>query len=272
MEQFKITQTQIKQLKNPQYKFYYLEVMDQEGRWWYLNGDFITLSEIQKIEQNEISKKFINTALYSMGNRIERQLEPLKITKTEIKKSEHPNFNFYYLDVMDQYGRWWSLSGYSRGIDKSTKIEIEEIEKFELQKGIINIDLYYIDDSRLVEKIIRDEAISYVFTLNCNEDYDTDVYLGFVHIISIDGLEYVHFKEFNNYEEIKTFALKIKDTGIVNLSYWKCLGYYDWEGDSHNEFEEKFYYDDSEDRADQDVLNMIESDRLADGTVPGFRD
>lgn len=233
------------------YPFYYLEVIDQDGDWWYLPGDSITWAEIKDIQEIEMEKKIIDINLYKRGNRIESKMEPLIITKTAIKQSQHPNFDFYYLEARDQYGRWWSWRGDSSTLDEPNFEEIINIETQELRKGIINLDLYYFCDDRIVERIKRKEEVEYVFSFNmgdeCGDNCIDENVGGYVQIITKNGLTYAHDKVFYDYEKLKKFALKIKEKGIVNLEFWRCFGSYDgWEGDSHLEFEERGQYVDEE--------------------------
>lgn len=202
-------------------------------------------------------------------------IEPLLITNTQIQECKHETYKgYYYLNVMDQYGRWWSWIGDSNSNEKSSNEYIRKIEIQELNKTIIDIDLYSILSDAEIGHIKRHEEILYVFSYDMYADSPTDKYAGYVLAITKDELLYAHNKVFDNYEDLKKLALKIKESGIVNLEFWKCLGLYTWndENNEYEEFEEIYYYDDSEDRADQDVLDMIDADRLSDGIVPGFRD
>ena len=133
------------------------------------------------------------------------------------------------------------------------------------------MDLYYICDTELMSYIKRHEEVLYIYSNIC-EEMPIDKYVGYVRAITKDNLVYEHGKEFDNYESLKKFALKIKDRGIINLEFWECLYSYEFAGNEHEEFEEKYnYYYDPEAKANQDVLDMIESDRMQDGTVPGYR-
>jgi hypothetical protein len=61
-----------------------------------------------------------------------------------------------------------------------------------------------------------------------------------LYVITEGSLYYEHPKIFYNYEKFEEFALKVKDKGIVNLSYWTCMGSYDRENTFiHEEFEEE---------------------------------
>ncbi len=167
---------------------------------------------------------------------------------------------------------FWKENGEQRAISGSRIKEVTyESEEYHALYG----------SNKVTEtKIINSKnQVLYIYTYDMtsgkygNNYLDTDnEYLGYVLAITKDGLEYRHEKTFHSYEKIKEFALKIKDNGVINLEFWKCLGDYDWENDAHEELEEDYYDDGSEDRANQDVLDMIEADRLPDNTVPGFRD
>lgn len=180
-------------------------------------------------------------------------IEPLVITSTNIQQSQHPKFNHYYLEVIDQYGRCWS---YRSPKDRPTLEEITHIEKAELKKVVINIEKYYI---RLAENPInpnRHEEILYVYTYDINSgEYGNhyietkDKYEGYVLIITKDLLEYKHNKKFNSYADIEKFALKIKKAAIVNLKFWECNGDFEaWESNIYLEFEEQYNdYDEDDD-------------------------
>lgn len=196
-----------------------------------------------------IGKEYIIKALKQYTTVI----EPLVITSTNVKQSQHPKFNHYYLEVKDQYGRCWS---YRSANEKPTLEEISDIEKKELISVVIDIEKYYIHFSN-DEKIInpnRHEEILYVYTYDINSrEYGNnyietkDKYEGYVLVITKDLLEYQHNKKFNSYTEIEKFALKIKKSAIVNLKFWDCNGeYQDWDNNIHLEFEEQHDHTDDD--------------------------
>jgi hypothetical protein len=193
-------------------------------------------------------------------------VEPLLIAKTQIKEY---NQGDYYLKVMDQYGRWWEWKGENSN-KKQTFIDMQKILADELKKTIIDIDLYNICDREVMHYIKRHEEVLYIYS-NFYEEMPIDGYVGCVRAITKDCLVYEHERLFDDYENLKKFALKIKDRGIINLEFWECLYIYDFSGHEYEEFEKRYNYCDPEDKANQDVLDMIESDRMQDGTVPGYR-
>ncbi len=163
--------------------------------------------------------------------------EPLKIIKTFIKSFSHSDT--YDLEVQDQYRRWWLYYGAS---DNLSLDEVEEIEAEELRKGIINLDLYYPDENRIVPRINREERVLRVLSHSKGEYFDDRTFIdefgACVAIVTYDGLEYIHDKVFYEYEDLKDLALKIKSKDIVNLKYWECIGVYEW--DEQNVFDNEF--------------------------------
>lgn len=183
--------------------------------------------------------------------------EALEIRKTFIKY--FPHSDMYHLEVQDQYDRWWIYRGadWNLSLDEAEKIEAEE-----LRKGIINLDLYHFDDDRIIERIKRQEKVLYVYSYSKGEHFDDRTFIdeagACVAAITDDGIEYVHDKVFQNYEDLKEFALKIKAKGIINLEFWRCIGSYDWEGNSYLEFEEDDYYqDESSEWSSRDIYNSL---------------
>ncbi len=185
--------------------------------------------------------------------------EPLKIIKTSIEYFSHSDR--YRLDIEDQYGRWWIYSGVHGSL---SLYEAEEIEAEELRKRIINLDLYYFDDDRIVERIKRQEEIMYVYKLNqygmYGEGFDSDNGAQVV-VMTKDFLEYIHDKIFYDYDKLKEFVLKIKAKGSINLEFWRCQGKYpgDEGGNSYlKEFEEKEeYYDEPHEWNTVDIYNSL---------------
>jgi len=177
-------------------------------------------------------------------------VEPLVITNTYIKQSQHPKFDHYYLEVTDQYGRYWS---YRSTNDKPTLEEITNITKIELENVVIDIEKYYIHfrDNEHIITPNRHEEILYVYTYDiyngeCGSNYieTNELYNGYIFVITKDSLEYKHNKLFNDYQSIKKFALKIKEYSVINLKYWECIGEFDgWGGNYYLEFEEQNNYD-----------------------------
>ncbi len=268
MKDYKIINSRIKQLENPNYPFYYLEVIDQDGNWWYLVGDSITWAEIKDIQDNEVRKGFIDTHLYERGNRVVSKMEPLIITETAIKQSQHPRFTFYYLEVKDQYGRWWNFRRNSDARDDSNFKEIVNIETQELRKGVINTDLYhFFMDDQVVKRIKRKEEVEYVYRMDygndCGEsweDHCVDPKQGSrACIMTVDGLDYIHDKFFYNYDKLKNFALKVKKRGVVNLEFWELIeGLDEWSMDRLYEFEEDRHSNyETEEWSMKDTYNVI---------------
>ncbi len=183
--------------------------------------------------------------------------EPLKMTDTFIK--HFPKSGYYNFEVEDQYGRWWIYRGLQDSLD-----EIEEIEAEELRKGILNLDLYYFDDDRIVERIKRQEEVMYLYRLNqygmYGEGFDSDNGAQVV-VMTKDGLEYAHDKIFYDYDKLKEFALKIKTKGSINLEFWRCQGNYPGDEGSNSylkEFEEKEeYYDEPHEWNTMDIYNLL---------------
>ena len=122
--------------------------------------------------------------------------EPLRITETFIRYFSQSDT--YHLEVQDQYERWWIYSGADWNLSLD---EAEEIEAEELRKGIINLDLYYFDDDRIIERIKRQEEVWYVYKLNkygyYGDGFDSDNGAEVV-VMTKDGLEYIHDKIFMN--------------------------------------------------------------------------
>lgn len=186
-------------------------------------------------------KEFILKAL----NAYTTIVEPLLIIKTKIEEYKHPTYKgCYYLEVMDQYGRWWSYRGDSSSNKKSTFEDMQKIASQEIDKAIINIDLFYVHYDENIGNIKRHEEILYVYTYDMyTGEYGnpyaekTDKYAGYVLAVTKDSLLYSHFKVFDNYQDAKQLALKIKNEGIVNLEFWTCLGNYDFESNCHEEYD-----------------------------------
>lgn len=196
-------------------------------------------------------KEFILKAL----NAYTTIVEPLLIIKTKIEEYKHPTYKgCYYLEVMDQYGRWWAWRGDSSVRERPTLSDIKKIETEEVYKSVIDIDLYYIKYDENIGKIKRHDEISYVYTYDMYSDSfggnfseEPDIYAGYTLVVTKDGLTYRHFKIFDKYQDVKQLALKIKKKVIVNLEFWTCLGSYEYDVDnSHKEFEETDNYDDHE--------------------------
>ncbi len=94
-----------------------------------------------------------------------------------------------------------------------------------------------------------------------------------LHVITKDDLYYRHNKEFTDFHKLEEFAIKVEQKAFINTKYWEYLGEYNYEYSAYidNNFQEDYYYDDSEERAIKEVDEMIEADTLPDGTVPGYR-
>ncbi len=192
-------------------------------------------------------KEFILKAL----NAYTTVVEPLLIANTKIEESKHPRYGgHYYLETMDQYGRWWNYRGDSSSNEKSTFEDMQKIASQEIDKAIIDIDLFYVHYDENIGNIKRHEEILYVYTYDMyTGEYGnpyaekTDKYAGYVLVVTKDSLLYSHFKVFDNYQDARQFALKIKHEGIVNLEFWTCLGDYNFECNYHEEFEENYDYD-----------------------------
>lgn len=191
---------------------------------------------------------------YSMSN-----TEPLKMTETFIR--HFPQSGYYDFEVQDQYERWWIYSG-----SQDSLAEIEEIEAEECRKDIINLDLYHLDDNRIVNKIKRHAEVMYVFGYNINSEVFQPDLGAEVRVIINEGrlsMEYSHDKIFHDYDKLKEFALKIKDKGIINLEFWNCLGSYEWEDNcsEHLEFEDKSeYYEEPREWGSMNIYNSLEGE------------
>ncbi len=183
--------------------------------------------------------------------------EPLKMIDTFIKY--FPKSGYYNFEVEDQYGRWWIY----RGLQDSLA-EIEEIGAEEVRKGIINLDLYWFDNDRIVSKIRRQEEVWYVYFLNIYGEYGTDYideHGANIMVTTKDGLEYMHDKVFHDYDKLKALALKIKEKGVINLEHWMCQG---WDDDTEGGtsylkvFEDKSeYYEEPREWSSQDIYNSL---------------
>lgn len=181
-------------------------------------------------------------------------IEPLLITNTKIEESKHTVYSGqYYLEIMDQYGRWWSYKGDDSSNEKSTFEYMQKIAIDQTNKAIIDVDLFYIRYDDNFQHIKRHEEVLYAYTYDMySEEYgmnyieQSDKYAGYILVITKDGLVYKHNKIFSNYEDIKQQALKIKNKNVVNLEFWTCFDRYHFDSEVHKEFEEKYDYDDNE--------------------------
>lgn len=217
----------------------------------YYNGVDKKGNKYTQLRWTKTGKNYILKALQAYTTIV----EPLLITNTKIQESTHPTYKgCYYLKVMDQYGRWWSLRGDSSIRERPSLDDIKKIEIEEVNKSILDTNLYYIQNDNIIDKIKRHEEISYVYTYDMNSDTfggnfseEPDIYAGYALVVTKDGLTYRHFKIFDNYQDVKKLALKTKKKGIVNLEFWTCLGKYEYDVDnSHKEFEEIDDYADHE--------------------------
>jgi len=201
-----------------------------------LKGYRLTVNQVScketEIWWTEAGKKYITKAL----NAYTSIVEPLLIVKTKVQELQHTShYTHYFLEVVDQYGRYWNYStaNFIPTLDDIKKIEIEELEK-----TILDINLYNLSPLEEHQKIKRHENIEYVYTSAIRSVN----YSGYVLVVAKNGLVYQHSKIFNNYESIKKFALKIKEIGTINLEFWECLGEYHWENNEHENLEEDYKY------------------------------
>lgn len=239
----------------------------------YYNGVDKKGNKYTQLRWTKAGRQFILKALKAYTTII----EPLLITNTKIQESKHPTYKgYYYLEVMDQYGRWWSYRGDSSSNEKSTFEDMQKIAIKEANKIIIDVDLFYVHCDGNIKNIKRHEEVLYVYTYDMySEEYGRnnvekiDKYAGYVLIVTKDLQEYRHFKIFDNYHDAKQLALKIKNKGIVNLQFWECLGDYYFENNYHEEFEEN-YYDDVHEYDMTDVYDVFATEKgeptyLSDG-------
>ncbi|MGA9045574.1 hypothetical protein [Sulfuricurvum sp.] len=216
----------------------------------YYNGVDKKGNKYTQLRWTKVGREFILKALKAYTTIV----EPLLITNTKIQEYKHPTYTGCYdLEVMDQYGRWWSYKGDSSSNEKSTFEDMQKIATQEINKAIIDIDLFYVHYDDNIKNIKRHEEVLYVYTYDMHsEEYGRnyvekiDKYAGYILIVTKDFLEYRHLKIFDNYQNAKQLALKIKNEGVVNLEFWTCLGNYCFESNYHEEFEEKCVYDDHE--------------------------
>ncbi len=217
----------------------------------YYNGVDKKGNKYTQLRWTKAGKEFILKALKSYTTIV----EPLLITNIKIEESKHPRHSgHYYLEVLDQYDRWWSYKGDSSSNGKSTFEDKQKIATEEANKVIIDVDLFYMQYDDNIKNIKRHEEILYVYTYDMySEEFginyinESDKYAGYVLIISKYCVEYKHNKIFTNYKDIKEFALKVKNKGIVNLEFWECLGDYYFKNNYHEEFEESYYFDNDDD-------------------------
>lgn len=220
----------------------------------YYNGMDKKGNKYTQLRWTKAGREYILNALRAYTTII----EPLLITNTKIEESKHPVYSgHYYLEIMDQYGRWWSYKGDDNSNEKSTFEDMQKIAIDQTNKAIIDVDLFYIRYDDNIKYIKRHEEVLYVYTYDMHSeaygiDYieKSDKYAGYTLIIAKDFLEYRHNKVFTNYRDIKEFALKVKNKGVVNLEFWECLGNYYFDSNSHEEFEEKYDYDNEYDMTD----------------------
>lgn len=199
----------------------------------------------------------------------------LKILTTEITSYELVNRRIYNFSATDIFNRLWRYTGDS---NSSGEFEIyNDIQKLQIDvknDGYIDTKLYWVysDDDYLKGK--RFDSVEKVLDVFSNSNTDYEPVSWQLHATTEGGLYYKHDKVFKDFSQFKKFAMKVKKKDFVNLKYWICMGSYDYnDSTAHEEFEEKYeYYENPEDIANRAVLDMIESDRLPDGTVPGYRD
>lgn len=236
----------------------------------YYNGVDKKGNKYTQLRWTKVGRAFLLKALKAYTTII----EPLLIINTKIQECKYPiHHHSYYLQLMDQYGRWWS---YMNSNEKSTFEDMQKIAMEEINKAIIDIDLFYVHYDDNIKNIKRHEEVLYVYTYDMySEEYGrnyvekTDKYAGYVLVITKDDLTYKHFEIFDNYQDVKEFALKVKNKGIVNLEFWECLGDYYFENNYHEEFEES-YYDDIHEYDMTDVYDVFATEEgeptyLSDG-------
>ncbi|MCD6381435.1 MAG: hypothetical protein J7L43_00455 [Candidatus Aenigmarchaeota archaeon] len=205
----------------------------------------------------------------------------IKVATTEVTSYELITRTIYGMQVTDIFGREWCFSNDGPVSGESESFDLMNDLAIKIKnKGYFNPKLFWGsgDERELYGKRFDSiEEVNYVFSYS-NEygDYELTTFWN-LHVITEGGLFYKHDKIFTDYDKLKEFALKVKNKGLVNLNYWICQGYYPYEGEASMEaiyeFEERYdSYEDPEERVMQEVRDMIEADRLPDGTVPGFRD
>lgn len=239
----------------------------------YYNGVDAKGKKYTQLRWTKSGREFILKALKAYTTIV----EPLLITKTKIEESKHPKHSgHYYLEILDQYDRWWSYKGDSSSNGKLTFEDMQKIALEEANKVVIDVDLFYMQYDDNIKNIKRHEEVLYVYTYDMySEEFGinyiekSDKYAGYVLIITKYCVEYKHNKIFTNYKDVKEFALKVKNKGIVNLEFWECLGDYYFENNYHEEFEEN-YYDDVHEYDMTDVYDVFATEEgeptyLSDG-------
>lgn len=189
------------------------------------------------------------------------------------------------MQVTDIIGREWRFSGDGPVSGESESFDLMNDLAIKIKnEGYFNPKLFWVSSygEELYGKRFNSiEEVNFVFSYS-NEymdpygDYEPTTSWN-LHVTTEGGLFYKHDKIFTDYDKLKKFALKVKNKGLVNLKYWICQGDYPYESEESMEgvyeFEERYdSYEDPEEQAMQEVRDMIEADRLPDGTVPGFRD